>query len=565
MGAERVVVVEPTQATVHDLDEQDRAILRQILEAYERGTELPKYAAFRVKNEASRERIDRLEGRYLHQVGTDRVGLTIEGLRACDTAEAERMFERINALAAALKRRYRADLDVEQKVSILSGQTGLSAEEIRRLAGLLNLIGVLKNHTLDAQGWVTRLSLRETILDLEPLVWRASVAPGGKLRLVDLTIDGYRPFASFAARLDPLTVIIGANAAGKSALFGALELLKHLAVDALPPEIDPFLAPGAQLFHIGPEGAARAIELGLGLTSGEEPLTYRFRVAGSVGSPRVESEALERTSTERPYSYLSFVNGVGQAKDPSDLGRPRAPWTVKANELALRRVDPGLRTANVVRDFLTSWGFYRGFDVGPEAPMRAPTVVEQEPVLASSGANLVAVVHTICLEHPDTREELEGLLAAAVPGFVGIGASARGKGSVVLSWRERGLSEPLTSADLSDGTLRLLGWLVLALGPNPPPLMCIDEPELGLHPRTLPILAGAFRRAAERTQLLIATHSPYFLSQFELDEIAVMRREDGRSVWRRPASQEALKREVEELGADAIAKMHISDELEARS
>ena len=129
-------------------------------------------------------------------------------------------------------------------------------------------------------------------------------------------------------------------------------------------------------------------------------------------------------------------------------------------------------------------------------------------------------------------------------------------------WQERGVKEELSLADLSDGTLRLLCWLTLALSPSIPRLVCIDEPELGLHPKVLPTLAGALRFASARAQILIATHSPYFLAQFKLDDIAVMRKDDGRAVFVRPGTSAALRREVDELGDEALARLHISEELE---
>jgi predicted ATPase len=81
----------------------------------------------------------------------------------------------------------------------------------------------------------------------------------------------------------------------------------------------------------------------------------------------------------------------------------------------------------------------------------------------------------------------------------------------------------------------------------------------------LPVLAGVLRLASARSQILVATHSPYFLSQFQLDEIAVMKKEDGKAVFRRPATSESLRQEIEELGSESLALMHISDELETRA
>ncbi|MBN1606965.1 MAG: AAA family ATPase, partial [Polyangiaceae bacterium] len=120
-------------------------------------------------------------------------------------------------------------------------------------------------------------------------------------------------------------------------------------------------------------------------------------------------------------------------------------------------------------------------------------------------------------------------------------------------------------ADLSDGSLRLLAWFTLLTSRTLPPLACIDEPELGLHPRALPIVAGACKVASARSQLIVATHSPQLLSEFDFEDIAVMRREEGRVEIVRPASRAALRTEVEEFGGEAIARLFTSDELEGRS
>jgi predicted ATPase len=168
-------------------------------------------------------------------------------------------------------------------------------------------------------------------------------------------------------------------------------------------------------------------------------------------------------------------------------------------------------------------------------------------------------------EHPESWQELEVHLTTAVPGFESIKVKpSGGPGTVIGVWNEVD-AKGLTLADLSDGTLRLLCWAVLCLSPKSPPLICIDEPELGLHPRVLPIVAGLLQTAAVRVQIVVATHSPYLLSQFSLEVVAAMRKEGGRSLFRRPVDSHALKREVEEIGAAALEQMHISDELETLS
>jgi predicted ATPase len=190
-------------------------------------------------------------------------------------------------------------------------------------------------------------------------------------------------------------------------------------------------------------------------------------------------------------------------------------------------------------------------------------VTDPEPLLREDGGNLSAVLLWLRHDHPTAWEELELHIRSVVPGFRALNVKPRGgPGTVVGYWREDGVEGELTLADLSDGTLRLLCWAVLCLAPELPPLLCIDEPEVGLHPRALPVLAGLLQLASQRTQVLVATHSPYLLSRFSLKEIAAMRKEGGGAQFVRPSSSEALRQMVSELGSDEIARLHFSDELE---
>jgi len=382
-------------------------------------------------------------------------------------------------------------------------------------------------------------------------------------RLERVEISGYRPFSGFVASPGPLTVLIGANASGKSSLFDALRLLSFAAESPLPPEIDPRLGVSAALFHAG---GPEQIDLGIQMRLAERPLRYEVSVRGPLGTPRITRELLTTVPSdpeEKPYAFLDFHDGVGRFSSSEDAVRT-PQWKLPPNELALRRaLFPDMGVPAQCQMFVSSWRFYGDIDVSPGAPTRRPAYIDEFAVPAEDGGNLSAVLSSLLLEHPEALGELEISLRAAIPGFESITVKPRGaKGMVIGVWRERGVKDALTLVDLSDGTLRLLFWLALAYSPNLPPVVCIDEPELGLHPRVLPILAGAFKLASSRAQLLISTHSPHFLSHFDLEDIAVMRKEEGRAVFVRPATSDALRREVEEIGGEAIAKLFLSEEFE---
>jgi predicted ATPase len=386
-------------------------------------------------------------------------------------------------------------------------------------------------------------------------------------RLTSIEIRGYRPFQQLEAHPGALTVIIGANATGKSSLFDFLRFVSFAASNPLPPEIDPGSA-GKMVFHAG--GPERISFVLIADQGQHTALHYEVEIQGPAGAPAIVRERLATAEpldgAGQPFVFLDFLGGKGVVRDQVESELKRPSWTLPPNELALRRaLDPTLVTLSRFQGFLSSWRIYAGFDVSGDAPIRRATFTEQNPILVDDGANLSAVLFSLMTEHVDAWQELETHLRSAIPGFQSLSVKAQGgPGKVIAVWRELGVKRELTLADLSDGTLRLLCWATLCLAPSIPPLVCIDEPELGLHPRVLPVLAGLLQMASRRSQILVATHSPYLLAQFSLSDIAVMRKEDGHAVFVRPDTSAALRREVEELGGEAIAQMHISDELEAR-
>jgi predicted ATPase len=254
------------------------------------------------------------------------------------------------------------------------------------------------------------------------------------------------------------------------------------------------------------------------------------------------------------------VQNVEGELEPQDIELQRP------NQLALGSMtNSKLTTLYELREYIRGWRFYNAFDIDNRA-IRKSVPVEQDPILHEDASNLSSVLHSLMTEHPDAFEKLERHLRRAVPGFRGLNVLPRGApGEVIAFWQEESIDEKLSLADLSDGILRLICWMTLAIQPDPPPLICIDEPAQGVHPRTLPILAGLFRKAASRTQLLLATHSSYFLSQFDTDEIAVMRKQEGEATYARTSDSEVLSDMLDDFGPEELQAMHRSDELEALS
>jgi predicted ATPase len=138
-----------------------------------------------------------------------------------------------------------------------------------------------------------------------------------------------------------------------------------------------------------------------------------------------------------------------------------------------------------------------------------------ETQLSPDGQNLVAVLHTLYTGNREFKRSLDSAMYAAFgPEYDGlaIAPAADQRVQLRLSWKS--LKTPQSAANLSDGTLRFLLMIAILANPEPGDLIAIDEPETGLHPRMFPIIGELAADAAERTQVIFATHSPQFLDAF---------------------------------------------------
>jgi predicted ATPase len=340
-----------------------------------------------------------------------------------------------------------------------------------------------------------------------------------------LAVDGYRSLCSFALRLDPVTVVTGANGTGKSTLYRSLRLLTACArndvVAALAREGG---LPSA--LWAGPEviGAAvrrgehrvegtvrkRAVALRLGFSSDDLGYAVDLGLPQRPSSafaldPEIKREWVWNGPVIRPTAMLATRDRM-LVKLREDGGGWAEPFVGLApqDSLLSEFTDPGRAPElAALRQRLRSWRFYDHVRTDADAPARRRQVGTFTPVIGGDGADLAAAVQTI-VEVGDAP----ALSRAVDRAFPGSSLDVAVDSAVFdLRLRQRGLLRPLSTAELSDGTLRYLVWVAALLTPRPPELIVLNEPETSLHPQLLEPLAALIAEASRETQILVVTHA----------------------------------------------------------
>ena len=192
-------------------------------------------------------------------------------------------------------------------------------------------------------------------------------------------------------------------------------------------------------------------------------------------------------------------SGESRRRGWSELSGTLRPWESMLTELADPERAPELLR---VRRMIRGWRFYDGFRADAAAPARQAHVGTRTPVLADDGSDLAAALQTI---REDGRKVLDGAIADAFDGAILDVPVVDGRFDVHL--HQPGMLRPLSAAELSDGTLRYLCLVAALLTVDPPPLLVLNEPETSLHPDLLAPLGRLIRAAAERSQVMVVSHS----------------------------------------------------------
>jgi len=320
-------------------------------------------------------------------------------------------------------------------------------------------------------------------------------------------------FLSFGAQTQPLTLgslnlIIGPNGSGKSNLIESIDLLRS--------------APGKLLTSIREGGGVRdwlwkgatktpVARVDAVVANPKGPTSLRYVLSFTEVGQRFEivDEQIENEHPDaghpRPYFYYRFENGHGVLNIKNVQRRLQHEEIEPAVSILAQRRDPDqYPELTYLGDAFGKIRVYREWSFGRSTVPRLPQKTDlPNEYLEPDGSNLGLVLNRLRRE-PSVKKDLLRALRALYEGIDDFDTLIEG-GTVQVFLHEGSITVPATR--LSDGTLRFLCLLAILCHPNPPPLVVIEEPELGLHPDVLPTLAELMKEASMRTQLIVTTHS----------------------------------------------------------
>lgn len=384
------------------------------------------------------------------------------------------------------------------------------------------------------------------------------------MRIEKLKIENFKVYRNTEVNnISNFSVFLGANCAGKSALFDVFGFLS----DALKTNVKIALNKRGGFREVYSRNGSGPIKIEIKFRSGHingkrQPLvTYSLAIGLENGQPVVQSEVLKyrRGQHGKPYSFLEFKNGVGTViTNEVEYFDGQKDFQDKREEQRLDSPDilaiKGLgqfqkyRTISSFRRLLDSW-FVSNFQI--QAARRVEEVALGEH-LSETGDNLAQVTRFIKDNNPKVFNSIIEKFKRRVPGMEDVEAEETQDGRIVLKFKDGSFEDPFVARYVSDGTIKMFAYLVLLNDSEKHPLLCVEEPEKYLHVNLLRELAEEFREYSHKGgQVFISTHSPDFVNALEPHELFWLRKDDGKTTIEKASDNDdvvALYRDGDRLG-----------------
>lgn len=319
-----------------------------------------------------------------------------------------------------------------------------------------------------------------------------------------ISIKGFKSIANVERlALRPINVIIGPNGSGKSNFIGVFSFLHAVREGALRDYVAK--AGGAEkVLHFG---SKRTGKIEVTISFQNEVNQYYLQLQPTADDMLYPSMELaffwDKSRYPRPYSTgLVSINGEAGISGKNLRG-----------------------TSEFVREHLGRWRLYHFHDTSSSSPMKKTADINDNRFLRPDGSNLSAFLYFLQQKHPDSFKLISGAIRQVAPFFEGfvLAPQRLNQEKIRLEWKNAASDQYFDASSLSDGTMRFIALATLLLQPIEyrPSVVLVDEPELGLHPYAITLLASMIKQASRSTQVIVSTQSPLLLDHFSPEDVLV--------------------------------------------
>lgn len=330
-----------------------------------------------------------------------------------------------------------------------------------------------------------------------------------------INIKGFKSIRELDLPLKPLNILIGANGSGKSNFIGVFRLLNNIIEKRLQ-------------VHVSEEGGADSI-----LHFGQKE-TLLLVINVSLAD---DKNGYECTLMPNGQDNLFFKDEAllfhDKNKFPSPYRESLGGGHSETKLILAAKQANGIIPRYVLGD-MQSWRVYHFHDTSRSAKVKGTCDLEDNKKLSADAGNLAAFLYFLKKRHRLNYDHIVDAVRMVAPFFedFALEPSRLNPDKIRLEWKEKGSMGYFNASSLSDGTLRFMCLATLLLQPKLPSTILLDEPELGLHPSAITLLAELLRGASTRTQVIASTQSVTLVNQFEPQDVIVVEREGRESVFR---------------------------------
>ena len=344
--------------------------------------------------------------------------------------------------------------------------------------------------------------------------------------LESIAIKGFKSIRDVDVKLRDINVLIGANGSGKSNFLEVFSFLQAIHEGSLRDQIGGPL----RQYVARTGGANRLLHFGSKIT---EEIEIHVRFQDPTNRYRI---TLEAADTDTLLIALATAN---YSVTPSNEFPIEDRFLPHDKEAVVGKPDI-TQPENEFGKIVSNWRLYHFQDTSRSAPITKTAALHDNRYLRADGSNLAAFLYLLREKHEDSYRFLRNTVRLVAPFFDDfvLEPLALNEDTIRLEWKHVGTDAYFDVSSLSDGTLRFIALAALLQQPVElrPSVILLDEPELGLHPYAITMLASMVKSASVDTQVILATQSPILLDYFEPEDVLVADRVDGATEFRRLSS-----------------------------